>query len=202
MEPESPNYHQRPGLILASTSQYRRELLSRLQLPFDTASPHVDESREADESAEQCATRLARLKARAVASAYPHALIIGSDQVAECGGKRLGKPGNRERALEQLAWASGKQAIFSTAVTLFNSATQREQTRVVPTVVRYRQISALEIERYLDREAALDCAGSAKAESLGIALLDAIEGNDPTALIGLPLIALCAMLRSENIDIP
>ena len=162
----------------------------------------MDESPEADESAEQCATRLARLKARAVASAYPHALIIGSDQVAECGGKRLGKPGNRERALEQLAWASGKQAIFSTAVTLFNSATQREQTRVVPTVVRYRQISTLEIERYLDREAALDCAGSAKAESLGIALLDAIEGNDPTALIGLPLIALCAMLRSENIDIP
>ena len=202
MEPESPNYHQRPGLILASTSQYRRELLNRLQLPFDTASPNVDESPVAGESAEHCAGRLARLKARAVASAYPHTLIIGSDQVAECGGKRLGKPGNRERAIEQLAWASGKRAIFNTAVTLFNSATEREQTRIVSTVVRYRQISALEIEHYLDKEAALDCAGSAKAESLGIALLDAIEGNDPTALIGLPLIALCAMLRSENIDIP
>lgn len=202
MEPESPNYQLRPELILASTSQYRRELLGRLQLPFKTASPNVDEAPEADESAEQCATRLARLKARTVASEYPQALIIGSDQVAECDGQRLGKPGNRESAIEQLLWASGKQAVFSTAVSLFNSATRREQTRVVPTVVRYRKISAPEIDRYLDREAALDCAGSAKSESLGISLLDAIEGNDPTALIGLPLIALCAMLRSENINIP
>ena len=202
MEPENPTHQQLPGLILASTSRYRRELFSRLQLPFDTASPNVDESPVADESAEQCAMRLARLKARAVAVDYPQALIIGSDQVAECGGQRLGKPGNRKCAIEQLAWASGKQAVFSTAVTLFNSATGREQTRVIPTTVRYRKISAPEIERYLDREAAFDCAGSAKSESLGISLLDAIEGNDPTALIGLPLIALCAMLRSENINIP
>jgi septum formation protein len=202
LEPESPNYQEQQELILASTSQYRRELLSRLQLTFDTASPNVDESPLADESAEQCAMRLAGLKAHAVAAAYPQAFIIGSDQVAECSGRRLGKPGNRERAIEQLTWASGKQAIFSTAVTLFNSTTGREQTRVVPTVVHYREISATEIRHYLDREAAFDCAGSAKAESLGIALLDAIEGNDPTALIGLPLIALCAMLRSENIQVP
>ncbi len=156
----------------------------------------------ADESGKQCATRLASLKARAVAADYPKALIIGSDQVAECDGQRLDKPGNRKSAIEQLTWAGGKEAVFSTAVTLFNAATGREQTRVIPTVVRYRTISASEIERYLDKEAALDCAGSAKAESLGISLLDAIEGSDPTALIGLPLIALCAMLRTENMKIP
>jgi septum formation protein len=202
LEPENSSGQQPPALILASTSQYRRELLGRLQLPFETASPNVDESPVADESAEQCATRLARLKARAVASEYPHALIIGSDQVAECDGQRLGKPGNRKRAIEQLTWASGKPAVFSTAVTLLNAATRREQTTVVPTVVRYRKISMPDIERYLDREAALDCAGSAKAESLGIALLDAIECNDPTALIGLPLIALCAMLRAEDVAVP
>ena len=166
------------------------------------ASPNVDESAVADESAEQCAARLARLKARAVAADYPQALIIGSDQVAECDGQRLGKPGNRQRAIEQLTWASGKHAIFSTAVTLLNGATRREQTTVVPTLVRYRAITMPEIERYLDKEAALDCAGAARVESLGIALLDAIEGDDPTALIGLPLIALCAMLRSENVVVP
>ena len=146
--------------------------------------------------------RLARLKARTVAVDHPAALIIGSDQVAECDGKRLDKPGMRKRALEQLAWASGKQAVFNTAVTLLNAANGREQTQVVPTVVRYRTITATEIECYLDREPAFDCAGSAKAESLGISLLDAIEGSDPTALIGLPLITLCAMLRAENVTIP
>ena len=202
MEPESPSNPQPVKLILASTSQYRRELLKRLQLPFDIASPYVDETPVTGESGEQCAMRLARLKARAVAADYPAGLIIGSDQVAECDGQRLDKPGNRERAIEQLAWTSGKQAVFSTAVTLFNSATGREQTRAVPTTVRYRKNSRSEIERYLDTESAFDCAGSAKAEGLGISLLDAIEGSDPTALIGLPLIALCAMLRSENITIP
>ena len=202
MEPESPTCQQLPELILASTSQYRRELLTRLQLPFDTAAPDVDETPVTGESGKERAIRLARLKARAVAADHPEALIIGSDQVTECDGQHLDKPGNRGRAFEQLTWASGKQAIFSTAVTLFNSATGREQTRVVPTAVRYRKISASEIERYLDREAAFDCAGSAKAESLGISLLEAIEGSDPTALIGLPLIALCAMLRTENIKIP
>ena len=146
--------------------------------------------------------RLARLKARAVANEFGPALIIGSDQVAECEGLRMDKPGSRSRAIEQLSWASGRQAVFNTAVTLFNTTTGLDQTVVVPTKVRYRQITKAEIERYLDKEAAFDCAGSAKAESLGISLLDAIKGDDPTALIGLPLIALCAMLRNESIAIP
>lgn len=202
MEPESLTDHQHPELILASTSLYRRELLTRLQLPFATASPNVDETPVTGESAKQCAMRLARLKARAVAAKFPAALIIGSDQVAECEGQRLDKPGSRKLAAEQLTWTSGKQAIFNTAVTLFNAAANREQSLVVPTVVRYRKIAASDIERYLDKEAAFDCAGSAKAESLGISLLEAIEGSDPTALIGLPLIALCAMLRTEHVNIP
>ncbi len=191
-----------PQLVLASTSQYRRTLLKRLQMPFETAAPRVDETPQVGEAGAECAARLSRLKAHAVAARHPTALIIGSDQVAECDGRRLDKPGNLQGATEQLAWASGKQALFSTAVTLLNSSTGREQTRVVPTTVRYRRISNAEIERYLRQEAAVDCAGSAKAESLGIALLDAIEGTDPTALIGLPLIALCAMLREENVAIP
>jgi len=202
LEPESLTGQQQPELILASTSQYRRELLTRLRLPFETASPNVDETPVAGESAEQCAMRLAHLKARAIAPDFPAALIIGSDQVAECDGLRLDKPGSRQRAVEQLTWASGKQAIFNTAVTLLNAASGQKQSLVVPTVVRYRRITASDIERYLDKEAAFDCAGSAKAESLGISLLDAIEGRDPTALIGLPLIALCAMLRTENITVP
>jgi len=174
----------------------------RLQIPFETAAPDVDESPESGEAGAETAARLSRLKVRAVAIKHPDALIIGSDQVAECDGRRLEKPGDLQRAVAQLSWASGKEAIFSTAVTLFNSATGREQTRVVPTKVRYRDISTAEIERYLEQEAAIDCAGSAKAEGLGIALLEAIEGNDPTALIGLPLIALCSMLREENITVP
>jgi septum formation protein len=189
-------------LVLASTSRYRRELLGRLQLPFDTAAPEVDETPVNSESGKDCAMRLARLKARAVAPDYPDSLVIGSDQVAECNGRRLDKPGTVARALEQLMWASGKEAVFNTAVALFNSATGRETARVVPTRVRYRRLSAPEIDRYLEREAAIDCAGSAKAEGLGITLLEAIEGSDPTALIGLPLIALCEMLRQENVRIP
>lgn len=202
METEHDKKQHLPRLILASTSPYRRELLGRLQLPFETASPNIDETPQDGESGAECAARLARLKARAVAADYPNALIIGSDQVAECNGRRLDKPGDLQLAIEQLSWASGKQAVFNTAVTLFNSASDHEQTRVVPTTVRYRRISRAEIERYLQREAAIDCAGSAKAEGLGIALLDAIEGTDPTALIGLPLIALCAMLRGENVSLP
>ena len=171
-------------------------------MPFDAVAPDVDETPENSETGAECAARLSRLKARAVSIKHPDALIIGSDQVAECDGRRLDKPGDLQRATEQLVWASGKEAIFSTAVTLFNAASGREQTRVVPTRVRYRQISTTEIQRYLRQEPAIDCAGSAKAEGLGIVLLDAIEGTDPTALIGLPLIALCAMLREEDIAIP
>ncbi|HUU71494.1 MAG TPA: Maf family nucleotide pyrophosphatase [Burkholderiales bacterium] len=189
-------------LILGSTSPYRRELLGRLQLPFEAVAPNVDETPVNGESGAECAMRLAQLKARAAGSGYPNALIIGSDQVAECGGRRLDKPGTVERAVDQLTWASGKEAVFNTAVTLLNSASGREQTRVIPTRVRYRRISGSEIENYLQQEAAIDCAGSAKAEGLGISLLEAIEGGDPTALIGLPLIALCEMLREEGVPIP
>jgi septum formation protein len=189
-------------LILGSTSRYRRELLERLQLPFKPVAPDVDETPVDGESGADCAMRLARLKAHAAAKGYPNALIIGSDQVPECDGRRLDKPGTLEGALEQLSWASGKRAVFNTAVTVLNTATEQEQTRVVATTVRYRRLTLPEIRRYLQKEAATDCAGSAKAEGLGISLLDAIEGNDPTALIGLPLIALCEMLRNEGMDIP
>jgi septum formation protein len=191
-----------PRLVLASTSRYRRELLGRLNIPFETDSPNIDETPLQAESGAECAARLSRLKAQAVASQHAGALIIGSDQVAECDGQRLDKPGNLQRAIEQLSWSSGKHAVFSTALTLLNTATGREQTRVIPTTVRYRTLTPAEIERYLEQEAAFDCAGSARAEGLGITLLEAIEGNDPTALIGLPLIALCAMLREENIALP
>ncbi|KPK33998.1 MAG: septum formation inhibitor Maf [Betaproteobacteria bacterium SG8_40] len=202
METQTSNEEAFAQLILASTSPYRRELLGRLQLRFDIAAPDIDESPLSGESGRDCAMRLARLKARAVGSGYAAGLVIGSDQVAECDGRRLDKPGSVERAVEQLSWASGKQAVFNTAVTLFNAATGREQTRVVPTTVRYRRLAAAEIERYLIQETAIDCAGSAKAEGLGISLLEAIECSDPTALIGLPLIALCEMLREENVRIP
>jgi len=191
-----------PRLVLASTSRYRRELLTRLQLRFEVAAPEIDESPLRGESGRDCAMRLARLKARAVGPEFSGGLIIGSDQVAECDGRRLDKPGTLSGAAEQLSWASGKEAVFNTAVTLFNEASGREQTRVVATRVRYRRLTPPEIERYLQHEAAIDCAGSAKAEGLGISLLEAIEGSDPTALIGLPLIALCEMLRAENVRIP
>ena len=202
MEKELEKKQHSGRLILASTSTYRRELLARLKLPFEADSPNVDETPNTGETGADCAARLSRLKAQAVANRYANALIIGSDQVAECNGRRLDKPGNVERAIEQLAWTSGKRAVFSTAVTLLNTATGNEQTRVVPTTVSYRDLSHAEIERYLRQEVAIDCAGSAKAEGLGIALLDSIEGADPTALIGLPLIALCAMLRDEGFVVP
>jgi len=189
-------------LILASTSTYRQELLTRLKLPFEAEAPNVDETPKAGETGADCAARLSRLKAQAVADRYASALIIGSDQVAECNGRRLDKPGDVERAIEQLSWTSGKRAVFSTAVTVLNTASGNEQTRIVPTTVSYRNLSRAEIERYLQQEVAIDCAGSAKAEGLGIALLDSIEGADPTALIGLPLIALCTMLRNEGIAVP
>jgi septum formation protein len=202
LETESHTKKGLPKLILASTSRYRRELLERLQLPFETAAPNVDETPRPGESGAACAERLAILKARAIAASHADALIIGSDQVADCEGRRLDKPGDIARAVDQLSWTSGKQAVFNTAVALVNAATGREQTRIIATKVRYRSLTRPDIERYLRREAAIDCAGSAKAEGLGISLLEAIEGDDPTALIGLPLIALCAMLREEGVHIP
>ena len=171
-------------------------------MPFETLSPDVDETRFDTESGAECAIRLARLKARTVAASRPNALVIGSDQVAECSGRRMDKPGTIPGAIEQLTWASGKEAVFNTAVTLLDAASGRDQSRVVATRVRFRSISRDEIERYLQREAAIDCAGSAKVEGLGITLVEAIEGDDPTALIGLPLIALSQMLRNEGIPVP
>ena len=188
--------------MLASTSPYRRSLLERLKLPFLTARPDADETPLPGEAAAQTAARLSQLKARAVAAVFPAHLIIGSDQVAECDSVRLDKPLRREVAKQQLSLVSGREARFHTAVTLLNSATGAIQTEVVPTLVRFRRLKAAEIDRYLEQEPALDCAGSAKAEGLGIALIEAIESNDPAALIGLPLIALCGMLRNEGIVIP
>ncbi|MDP2810475.1 MAG: Maf family nucleotide pyrophosphatase [Rhodocyclaceae bacterium] len=189
-------------LILASTSPFRRELLARLQIPFETAAPDADESAIPGESPAATAERLAVAKARAVADRFPDALIIGSDQVAFQGEARFGKPGTRENAAVQLRAMSGKTVIFHTGLCLMNAASGSVHQRGVPTEVRFRELSDAEIARYLDREDALNCAGSAKSEGLGIALLESLRGDDPNALVGLPLIALCDMLRAEGVDLP
>jgi septum formation protein len=190
------------NLVLASSSAYRQELLRRLHMPFKVAAPNIDETPLAGETGAETAARLARLKANAVAGEFAPALVIGSDQVAECEGLRLDKPGERSKALAQLRWVSGKEAIFHTALALLNTTTAMAQTEVIATRVRFRSLSDPEINRYLDAEPAYDCAGSAKSEGLGISLLDEITGSDPTALIGLPLIALCRMLRNETVPVP
>ena len=193
--------HQPPvTLVLASTSPYRRELLSRLGLPFSVASPDTDESPRPGEAAETLALRLAEAKARAVAAAYPQALIIGSDQVAIANGKIYGKPGTHERAVAQLQELSGQSVNFYTALCLYDSRNDSRQICGVPTQVKFRSLSNSEIENYLAREPAYNCAGSAKSEGLGIALLDSLSGDDPNALVGLPLIALCAMLRQAGMN--
>jgi septum formation protein len=189
-------------IVLASTSAYRRELLQRFGLPFETARPDIDESPLPDESPATTAGRLAEQKARAVAEHHPDALIIGSDQVAHMGNTRFGKPGSVERAVAQLRSMSGKTVIFHTALALLNTRNGRLQVDAVPTEVRFRQLSEAEIVRYVDKERPLDCAGSAKSEGLGITLLEALSGDDPTALVGLPLIALARMLRNEGISLP
>lgn len=191
-----------PNLVLASTSIYRRELLARLNLPFDIADPQTDEAVLPGEAPYATAERLAVAKAKAVASRYPDSLIIGSDQVAFMGDLRFGKPLQRERAVEQLKLMRGHQVVFHTGLCLFNSATGRSQVCGVPTEVTFRHMGDDEIERYLDKEQPYHCAGSAKSEGLGIALLSSLRGDDPNALIGLPLIALCAMLRSEGMQVP
>ncbi len=193
--------HQR-RLILASTSPYRRELLARLQLPFEAVAPDADESPLPDESPVATAERLSVAKARAVASRFPDSLIIGSDQVAYLGESRFGKPGTRENAISQLRAMSGKAVIFHTGLCLLNSASGRLHLRGIPTEVRFRELSDLEIHRYLDKEDALNCAGSARSEGLGISLLESLRGDDPNALVGLPLIALCDMLRAEGVELP
>ena len=191
-----------PPLVLASTSVYRRELLSRFGLPFDVARPDLDESPLPGETPVATAERLAIEKARAVAAAHPGALIIGSDQVAYMDGQTFGKPGTVERAVAQLRSMSGRTVIFHTAVALLDAASGQFQLAGVPTQVRFRALSDDEIVRYVEKERPLDCAGSAKSEGLGISLLDALSGDDPTALIGLPLIALARMLRQAGVQLP
>jgi septum formation protein len=188
-------------LLLASTSVYRRELLARLRLPFEVFAPMVDETPLPGEAPESTALRLAEAKARAGASALPGALVIGSDQVAEVDAERLDKPGEHARAVQQLTLLSGRSAVFHTAVALLNTRTGAIRTQLVPTRVHFRTLDSRQIEAYLRSEQPYDCAGSAKSEGLGIALIRSIEGSDPTALIGLPLIALTDMLVAEGIDI-
>lgn len=188
-------------IILASTSPYRRELLSRLGLHFEVANPATDETPRTGESPEELALRLAEAKARAVACTHPDALIIGSDQVATVNGRIYGKPGNHERAVQQLRELSGKTVNFFTGLCLFNSGTGQTEICGVPTLVTFRQLTDREIENYLQREPAYNCAGAAKSEGLGIALLESMRGDDPNALVGLPLIALCTMLRRQGVDV-
>jgi len=187
-------------LILASTSRYRRELLSRLHLPFEVRSPEVDESALPGETPPALAMRLALAKARAVARQHGDAVVIGSDQVADLQGEALGKPGTHERAVQQLRRMRGQQVLFHTAVAVVRVDIGFEQALLASVKVRFRKLSDDEIEHYLRTEEPYDCAGSAKCETLGIALLSAIESDDPTALIGLPLIRTCELLRQAGID--
>lgn len=187
-----------PQLILASTSRYRRELLTRLRLPFESVAPEVDEAALPGESPAALAERLALAKARAVAATHPGAIVIGSDQVADLGGEAIGKPGTHQAASAQLRRMSGRDVIFQTAVAIVApglAAIERAEVRV-----RVRALSDAAIEAYLRADQPYDCAGSAKVESLGIALLDAVESDDPTALVGLPLIRTCALLRRAGLE--
>lgn len=190
-----------PRLVLASSSRYRSELLSRLRIPFETATPDVDESPLPNESAQQTSLRLSITKAQAVASLYPDALIIGSDQVALLGNQQLGKPLSHSNATKQLRAMSGKKVTFYTALTLLNTRTSTMQTDVAVNDVHYRELNDIQIESYLHAEQPYDCAGSCKTEGLGIALISKIEGDDPNALTGLPLILLVSMLLKEGVTI-
>ena len=189
------------ALILGSSSPYRRELLDRLGLPFQWHSPDVDERPVAEEAPDALVTRLARLKAEAVARQHPDALVIGSDQVAELDGRILGKPGGHEQAVQQLRAASERTVRFHTGLCLLNARTGRVQIKSVPFTVHFRTLDSAMIEDYLRREQPYGCAGSFKSEGLGIALFQRMEGDDPTALIGLPLITLTTMLREEGLAV-
>jgi septum formation protein len=191
----------RPQLVLASTSPYRRELLAKLQVAFAVANPDVDETPLANETPEQTSLRLAKLKAKAVAPTFPNALIIGSDQVATLNGNHIGKPGNHENAVRQLQMMRGNTIIFHTALSLYNSATGNLQSAIIPTTVTIRNLTDIQIEHYLRKEQPYQCAGSAKSEAMGIAIMEKMEGTDPNALIGLPLIALTQMLMNEGWDV-
>jgi septum formation protein len=188
-------------LVLGSTSPYRRELLSRLHLPFQVASPDVDETPLPGESPQGLAVRLALAKARSVASRFPEAVVIGSDQVADMDGESLGKPGNHENAVAQLRRMRGRTVVFQTAVSVVCLAGGFEQSDLAPVKVKFRSLTDREIEAYLLAERPYDCAGSARSEGLGIAILDAIESDDPTALVGLPLIRTCRMIRAAGVKV-
>jgi septum formation protein len=187
-----------PALILASTSRYRQELLNRLRIPFEAVAPEVDETALPGEAPAALAERLALAKARAVAARVPGAVVLGSDQVAELDGNAIGKPGTHENAARQLRRMSGREVVFQTAVAVVApgvAAIERAEVRV-----RFRELSDAAIEAYLRADEPYDCAGSAKVESLGIALLEAVESDDPTALVGLPLIRTCALLRRAGLE--
>ena len=188
-------------IVLGSTSKYRELLFTRLGLEFESASPDTDESPITGETPAATAMRLAIAKAQSLKKRFQDALVIGADQVADQNGIAIGKPGTRKRSFEQLQQMRGQTLVFHSAIALLNTATDRIQSRIVATTVQFRELSNQEIENYLDREHALDCAGSAKSEGLGIALMASMLSDDPTALIGLPLIALTDMLHAECISV-
>lgn len=190
-----------PQIVLASTSPYRQSLLAKLGLPFLTTNPKTDETPLPGENPKALALRLAEAKARAVANDFPNALIIGSDQVAVLDDQIFGKPGNHENAVKQLQTLRGRTVNFYTALCLLDTRNNTTQVEGVPTLVTFRDLSDSEIENYLRREQPYNCAGAAKSESLGIALLTAMTGDDPNALVGLPLILLCTMLRKAGVSI-
>lgn len=202
MNPAAPRSEPSPGLVLGSTSPFRRALLEKLRLPFVTVAPEVDERAHSGESAEALVTRLAEAKARAAAAAYPDALVIGSDQVACIDGDVLGKPGDRERAIAQLQRAAGRVVTFHTGLCLYNARTDRARVVCEPFRVHFRSLTDEHIARYVDAEQPFDCAGSFKSEGYGITLFDRLDGDDPNALIGLPLIRLVRLLGEEGIDLP
>ncbi|QKT04850.1 septum formation inhibitor Maf [Ectothiorhodospiraceae bacterium 2226] len=191
-----------PAIVLASTSPYRRELLQRLQLPFEVCAPEVDETPQADETPVALVRRLSQDKARAAARTYPDALVIGADQVAVHAGTVLGKPGDARRALAQLQAVRGHEVEFYTGLSLLNGASGRLQTEVVRGAVTFRELDDARLQRYLERDEPFSCAGSIKTEALGIALLERVDVDDPTALLGLPLIRLVRLLEAEGVEVP
>jgi len=199
--PDAPMAPTRP-LVLGSTSRYRRELLQRLHLPFQVEAPQVDETPLPGEAPVDLARRLALAKAREVAARHPQAVVIGSDQVADLAGEPLGKPGTHERAVAQLRRMSGQRVVFQTAVAVVCLASGFEGQALAPVQVVFRPLDDDEIERYLRQEQPYDCAGSAKSEGLGIALLERIDNDDPTALVGLPLIRTARLLREAGLQLP
>ncbi len=199
--PQTPSLAAGRPVVLGSTSRYRRELLSRLHIPFEVASPEVDEAPLPGETPRDLALRLALAKARAVAARFPGAAVIGSDQVADLDGEPLGKPGTHERAVLQLQRMRGRTVVFQTALAVVCQDTGFEQVDLAAVNVRFRDLSDAEIEAYLRAEQPYDCAGSAKSEGLGIALLESIDNDDPTALVGLPLIRTCRMLRAAGVSL-